>query len=62
MTERKPYLTDASGEEWSFVARYLTLMDEDTQQRRYGLRGIFNALRWMAQALPAVARRRSARY
>ncbi|MDQ0621964.1 transposase [Paraburkholderia graminis] len=50
MTERKPYLTDVSDEEWSFAAPYLTLMNEDAPQRRYELREMFNALGWMARA------------
>src|ERR1700735_3450484 len=50
MTERKPYPTDVSDEEWRFAAPYLTLMTEDAPQRRYELREMFNALRWMARA------------
>ena len=50
MTERKPYPTDVSDEEWSFAAPYLSLMTEDAPQRRYELREMFNALRWMARA------------
>ncbi len=50
MPERKPYPTDVSDEEWSFAAPYLILMSEDAPQRRYELRGMFNALRWMARA------------
>jgi hypothetical protein len=47
MTERKPYPTDVSDEEWSLVAPDLTLMNEAAPQRRYGLREMFNALRAM---------------
>src|ERR1700722_2938225 len=50
MTKRKPYPTDVSDEEWSFAPPYLTLMPEDAPQRRYELREMFNALRWMARA------------
>jgi transposase len=50
MAERKPYPTDVSDEEWSFAAAYLVLMSEDAPQRRYELREMFNALRWMARA------------
>jgi transposase len=50
MPERKPYPTDVSDEEWSFAAPYLILMSEDAPQRRYELREMFNALRWMARA------------
>src|SRR6202012_2811877 len=37
-------------EEWSFAAPYLVLMSEDAPQRRYELREIFNALRWIVRA------------
>jgi transposase len=50
MTPRKPYPTDVTDEEWSFATPYLTLMNEDAPQRRYELREMFNALRWMARA------------
>ena len=38
---RKPYPTDASDEEWSFVAPYLCLLSEEASQRRHDLREIF---------------------
>ena len=44
--ERKPYPSDVSDEEWSFVAPYLTLMTEDTPLRDYPLREVFNGLRY----------------
>jgi len=47
---RKGYPTDVSDEEWSFSAPYLTLMDVGAPQRKYELRGMFNALRWIARA------------
>ncbi len=47
---RKPYPSDVTDEEWSFVAPYLTLMREDAPQREHDLRGIFNALRWIVRA------------
>lgn len=50
MTKRRPYPTDVSDEEWSFVAPYLTLMDEGAPQRKHELRELFNALRWIARA------------
>ncbi|WP_041735061.1 IS5 family transposase [Paraburkholderia atlantica] len=50
MTVRKPYPTDVTDEEWSFAASYLIFMNEDAPQRRYELREMFNALRWMARA------------
>src|SRR5215217_1481557 len=43
----KPYPTDVSDEEWAFVAPYLSLMSEDAPQRRYDLREVYNALRWI---------------
>src|SRR5260370_31028185 len=47
---RKPYPTDASDDEWAFVAPYLTLLDEDALQRRYDLREVLNAVRWIVRA------------
>lgn len=47
---RKPYPSDISDEEWNFVAPYLTLIDEEAPQRRYPLREMFNALRWLTKA------------
>lgn len=48
--DRKGYPTDVSDEEWSFAAPYLTLMDVTAPQRKYELRDMFDALRWMARA------------
>jgi transposase len=48
--DRKGYPTDVSDEEWSFAAPYLTLMDVMAPQRKYELRDMFDALRWMARA------------
>ena len=45
----KPYPSDVSDEEWSFVAPYLTLCREDSPQRDYPLRDVFNALRWLVR-------------
>ncbi|MBB5866517.1 IS5 family transposase [Xanthomonas sp. 3058] len=50
MKPRKPYPTDISDEEWAFAAPYLTLMDVQAPQRKYELRAMFNALRWIARA------------
>src|SRR6201997_786769 len=50
MITRGAYPTDVADDEWSFAAPYLTLMNEDAPQRRYELREMFNALRWMARA------------
>ncbi len=46
---RKPYPSDVTDDEWSFVAPYLTLMTEDAPQRRHDLREVFNALRWIVR-------------
>ncbi len=48
--ERKPYPSDVSDEEWALEAPYLTLMTEESPQREYQLREVFNGLRWMARA------------
>jgi transposase len=45
---RKPYLSDVSDEEWEFGAPYLTLLPLDALQRKYDLREVFNAARWLA--------------
>jgi len=47
---RKPDPSDVTDDEWAFVAPSLTLMTEDAPQRRYALREVFNALRWMVRA------------
>ena len=47
--ERKPYPSDVSDDEWSFVAPYLSLMTEDAPQREYDLREVFNGLRWIVR-------------
>jgi transposase len=47
MESQVPYPTDVSDEEWVFVAPYLTLVRQDAPQRRYDLREVFNALRWI---------------
>lgn len=46
---RKPYPSDVSDDEWTFVAPYLTLMNEDAPQRQHRLREVFNALRWLVR-------------
>ena len=50
LNPRKPYPSDVSDEEWTFVAPYLTLMTPDAPQRRYDLREVFNATRWLVRA------------
>src|ERR671922_200634 len=47
---RKPYPSDVSDDEWTFVAPYLTLMTEDAAQRDHPLREVFNGLRWLVRA------------
>jgi transposase len=42
---RKPCSTDVSDDEWAFAVPYLTLMAEDSPQRRHELREVFNGLR-----------------
>jgi transposase len=46
---RKPYPSDVSAEEWSFVAPYLSLLAPDAGQRKHDLREVFNALRWLVR-------------
>ena len=48
-TARTAYPSDVTDEEWGFVAPYLTLMSEDALQRRYDLRDVFDALRWLVR-------------
>jgi transposase len=50
MDTRKPYPSDVSDEEWTFVAPYLTLLPEDAGQRRYPLREVFNGLRYLMRS------------
>lgn len=47
---RKPYPSDVSDDEWTFVAPYLTLMTEAAPQREHSLREVFNGLRWIVRA------------
>jgi len=47
---RKSYPSDVSDEEWAFVAPYLTLMSDEAPQRKYPLRDLFDALRWIVRA------------
>jgi transposase len=46
---RKPYSTDVSDDEWAFVAPYLALLPEESRQRRYDLREVFNGLRYVVR-------------
>src|SRR3569833_935046 len=45
--KRKGYPSDVSDEEWSYCVNYLTLMKEQSPQREYSLRAVFNALRYL---------------
>ncbi len=47
---RNPYPSDVSDDEWAFVAPYLLLLPEDTGQRTYRLREVFNGWLWIARA------------
>ena len=49
MATRKPYPSDVSDEEWTFVAPYLALLREDAPQREYDLREVLNGLRWVVR-------------
>lgn len=49
MKPPRSYPTDVSDEKWVFAALYLTLMEPQARQRKYDLRLMFNALRWMAR-------------
>jgi transposase len=43
------YPSDVSDEEWAFVAPYLALCREDSEQRCYSLRAVFNGLRYIVR-------------
>lgn len=49
-TNYKPYPSDVSDEEWSFVVPYLTLNRLDGENRKHDLRAVFNALRWLVRS------------
>jgi len=44
---RKPYPSDVSDGEWTFIVPYLTLMEPSAPQREHSLREVFNGLRWI---------------
>ncbi len=50
MPPRPAYPSDRSDDEWAFAAPCLALVREDAPQRRYDLREMFNAVRWIARA------------
>ena len=43
------YPSDVTDEEWAFVAPYLALCREDSEQRQYSLRAVFNGLRYIVR-------------
>src|SRR5260370_25375562 len=47
---RKTYPSDVADDECAFIAPYLTLMTPDALQRRYTLREVFNALRYLVRS------------
>src|SRR5919112_3244539 len=49
MDTRKPYPSDVSEEEWTFLAPYLALVREDAPQREHDLHEVFNGLRWVVR-------------
>jgi len=48
-TERKPYPSDVSDDEWALVVPYLVLLREDAGQRVHPLRELFNGLRYVVR-------------
>ncbi|MFZ3217509.1 MAG: IS5 family transposase [Candidatus Acidiferrales bacterium] len=46
---RRGYPSDVTDEEWAFVAPYLALCKEESAQRDYPLRAVFNALRYIVR-------------
>jgi hypothetical protein len=51
-TDREPYPTDVTDDEWAFAAPYLTLLREDADQRVHDLREVLNAFRWLVLLCP----------
>lgn len=49
MARSSSYPSDVADDEWAFVAPYLTLYSENAAQRRYSLRAVFNALRYLTR-------------
>ncbi|MFD0937114.1 IS5 family transposase, partial [Methylobacterium trifolii] len=47
--DRPAYPSDVSDEEWAVVARYLTLLRADCEQRDHELREVFNGLRYIVR-------------
>ncbi len=49
MADHGGYPSDVTDEEWAFVLPYLLLCREDSPQRKYDLRTVFNAVRYVAR-------------
>ena len=47
---KQGYPSDVTDDEWAFCVSYLTLMNEDAPQREYGLRDVFNGVRYVARS------------
>jgi transposase len=43
------YPSDVTDEEWAFVAPFLALCREDSEQREYSLHAVFNGLRYIVR-------------
>ena len=50
MITHQPYPSDVSDPEWAFVVPYLCLLAEDSGQRVYNLRDVFDGLRWIVRS------------
>ncbi|HEY1068130.1 MAG TPA: transposase, partial [Pirellulales bacterium] len=48
-TWKAGYPSDATDDEWAFLAPYLTLVKEDATQRVHSLRAVFNAVRYVVR-------------
>lgn len=48
-SQRSGYPSDVTDEEWEFVLPYLLLCREDSGHRRYDVRGVFNAVRYVVK-------------
>ena len=46
---KKRYPSDVEDDEWQFIVPYLTMMTLDAIQRKYDLREVFNALRYLVK-------------
>ena len=46
MSTRQPYPSDVTGDEWAFVAPYLSLMSEQALQRKQDLRELVYHRTW----------------